>query len=329
MYIAEISPAKKRGGLVLMYQLAITIGAMLGVVCAWLFAKNLQEDSWHWMFASEAVPVLLFVLFLFVVPNSPRWLAEKGRQDEALGVLTRINGRQKAEEELKQINLSISQESGKLEELFKPGIRYALLIAILLALFNNLTGWSCVAYYLASLLQEAGFEKADDAIFQGLIVFIFNVPLTVLALWLVDRAGRRPLWIIGAAAMIFSTIFMGIFFQLGLPAWVGLIAMLMILWPHAIGLGPLPWLMISELFPTRIRAKAVGIATVFVWGGAFMGTRYFAPIRSFFAENYGSPAGVFYIFAFINVLALIFGIKMLPETKGRTLEEIAESWRKK
>lgn len=328
MYIAEISPAVKRGRLVLMYQLAITIGAMLGVVLAYILAETLAANiGWRWMFGSEAIPVVLFVIFLTMAPRSPRWLAEKDRYDEALVVLTKINGKQKAQEEMEEIKASISEETGTFAEVFEPGYRYALLIAVILALLSNLTGWSCVAYYLPILFQKAGFPDPAEAIGKSVILMTCNTLLTFIAIALVDRLGRKKLWIFASAMMIFSTLFMGYVFQAGITGNLIVLAVFLVLIPHAIALGPLSWLMISELFPTRIRARAVGIATVCVWIGGYMGTRFFPMLNSWF-ESKNLPGGTYWIFTLLCVFSLFFGIKMLPETKNRTLEEIARSWKK-
>jgi len=328
MYIAEIAPAAKRGRLVLVYQLAITLGAMLGVILAYILADRLAANiGWRWMFGSEVIPVVFFVIFLTMAPRSPRWLAEKNRYDEALVVLTKINGPQKAQEEMAEIKASISEETGTFAEVFEPGYRYALLIAVILAFLNNLTGWSCVAYYLPILFQKAGFPDPAEAIGKSVILMICNTLLTFVVIALVDRVGRKKLWIYGSAMMIFSTLFMGYVFQAEITGNLVVLALLLVLIPHAVALGPLPWLMISELFPTRIRARAVGIATVCLWIGGYMGTQLFPMLNSWF-ESKNLPGGTYWIFTILCVLSLIFGIKMLPETKNRTLEEIARSWKK-
>ena len=329
MFIAEISPAVRRGRLVLMYQLAITLGAMLGVITAWILAATLADTiSWRWMFGSELVPCAIFVVLLLYVPRSPRWLAEQGHADEALVVLTRINGPERAARELAEINASVSKETGTFGELLAPAYRLALLVGIILAFLNNWTGWSCVAYYQQIILQKAGFTEPAEAIGASVVAMVANVVLTLISIWLVDRWGRKPMWVWGSAAMICSTLLMGIIIQLNLPPMLAVVGVVLVLIPHAVALGPLPWLMISELFPTRIRARAVGIATICVWVAGYTGTQFFPMLGSFF-ESRGLPGAVYWVFSAICVFSLIFGIKLLPETKGRTLEEIAASWRKR
>jgi len=240
----------------LMYQLAITLGAMLGVVLAYILADTLAANiGWRWMFGSEVIPVVLFVIFLMMAPRSPRWLAQNKQDEEALAVLTKINGSEIAKNELEEIKASISEETGSFAEVFEPGYRYALLIAVILAFLNNLTGWSCVAYYLPILLQKAGFPDPAEAIGQSVLLMVCNTLLTFVVIALVDRAGRKKLWIFGSAMMIFSTLLMGIVFQANITGSLVVVAVLLVMIPHAVALGPLPWLMISELFPTRIRAS--------------------------------------------------------------------------
>ena len=329
MYIAEVAPFKKRGALGIMFQLAIVVGALISSIVAWFLAKYLAETiAWRWMFASEIVPIIGFVIFLSLIPKTPRWLAEKGRYDEALNVIVRIEGPENARKEIEEIKESLSMESGKFSEIFQPGIRWALLIGIFLALFNNLTGWSAMGMYLPTLFQKAGFSEISDAILQFVIINTLLVTLTLVSIWLVDRVGRRPLWIYGSIAMIPALILIGLIFQFKMTGIIVLLSAFLCSVPHAMALGPLPWLMMSELYPTRIRAKAVAITTTVLWIAGFTGPFAFPILTGFSERVIGSVGGAFWLFAFICILSLIFGIKMLPETKGRTLEEIAESWTK-
>ena len=325
MYIAELAPARFRGRLGLMYQMAITVGSTSSMLVGYYLSFGAH---WRWMFASEIVPIAIFVVLLTMVPKSPRWLAENGHEEEAEAILTRIDGAESAKKGMAEIRADLSQEAGSFGELFLPGMKMALLCACLLAFFNNLTGWSGVAYYLPVVFQRGGYDDPSMAIFNSLILNVFNMIFTVLCISLVDRVGRRPLWIWTSVAMIFSLAFAGTAFQL---AWTGPIIILVIIFttiPHHLGLGPLPWLMISELFPTRIRAKGVAIATTVVWIGGFLAAQIFPILAGVSEKAVGSIAGVFAVSAVICVFSILFGVKLLPETKGRTLEEIAASWRK-
>jgi len=330
MYITEIAPRDRRGGLGILYQLAIVIGCTTSVIVAFFLSKYIPDDvNWRWMFASEVVPIAIFVILLMMVPPSPRWLAEKGRNEEALAVMIKVGEPEEAKRELAEIIESMKQETGSFSELFWPGMRMALLVGILLALFNNWTGWSGIAYYLPDLFKMAGAEKVSDALYQTLIINAINIGLTILAIILVDRIGRKPLWVVTAFVMIFSLLFAGFVFHKEIQGNLVLLAIFMCAWPHAIGLGPLPWLMMSEIYPTRIRARAVAITTTFLWIAGYTGARYFPDIASWSTENYGSVVAVFVIYAIICIAALIFGIFMLPETKNKSLEAISRLWLKK
>jgi SP family arabinose:H+ symporter-like MFS transporter len=327
MYIAEIGPARQRGRLGLMYQLAITVGAVSATIAAYFLARFAPPSiSWRLMLASVAVPVVVFMVLLVRVPQSPRWLAEEGRFDEAFSILARIDGKEFAHAEMKEIRESLNAESGTFAELFEPGMRRALLTGIALALFNNWTGWSGIAYYLPSLFQQAGYPQASSAIGVNVLVMSGNFLLTFVSIWLVDRSGRRPIWIITSAAMVACLVIAGWVFQLHMTGAIVVAVIFLCAIPHAIGLGPLPWLMMSELYPTRIRARAVSISTTFLWIAGFTGPFAFPAIEAASKRHLGSVAGVFWFYAVIALIAFLWGRKFLPETKGRTLEEIAESW---
>lgn len=328
MYIAEISPFRRRGALGFMYQLAIVAGCILSILVACLLAEdNLNSSCWRWMFGSEMVPVALFIGFLLFIPETPRWLAAQGREDEALAVLTRIDGSDYAHQEITEIRKSLNEETGSFRELFQPGLRLAILVGILLAIFNNYTGWSGIYSYLPAIFKMAGYLGHNDANYQYLIAFSFMGLMTLLACPLVDRLGRRPLWLIGALTMIGANYLMFCLFQnhvTGTPILVGVCLMAI---PHSFALGPLPWLMMSELYPTRNRARAVAITTTVLWITSFFPVQLFPILEKYSREFFVTVAGVFYFYAILSFLALLFGWFMLPETKGKTLEQIAESWK--
>ncbi|OHB79053.1 MAG: hypothetical protein A2V98_01985 [Planctomycetes bacterium RBG_16_64_12] len=338
MYIAETAPPARRGGLGLMYQLAIVVGHITAPVIAYLVVSLLPktdgvaqvawQQPWRWMFASETVCVLLFVSFVFSLPQSPRWLAEKGRYDEALDVLTRVDGPEYARQEIAEIRSSLEQETGRWGELFAPGMRYALLIGILLAFFNNWTGWSVMGGYVPMLFEMSGLEDRARAILQFAVTYGMMGLMTVVSLVLMDRVGRRPLWLFASLLMAAITCAAGLVFHFHLTGIIVLIVVMLCTVPHGIALGGIPWLMMSELFPTRLRAKAVSITTTFLWVTIFSGA-YLFPALTTAAENLvGSMGGVFWLFTIICVVSFLFGVFMMPETKGRTLEEIAESWKR-
>ncbi len=308
--------------------MAITVGATAAIVVAWWIARAVPDAAvnWRWMFASMLVPVVAFVALLLAVPQSPRWLVRQNRPDEALAILTKINGPAEARKELTEIQASLHVGSGSLAELFQPSIRTALLVGILLGLFNNWTGWSGVAYYLPTLFQMGGYTEASDAIGVTVVPIAAHFFLTFVAIWLVDRVGRRPLWLWAAAAMTGCLVLMGLVFHYQVQGLVVILMVLLIAAPHAVGFGPLPWLMMSEIYPTRIRARAVSISTTFLWIAGFTGTLAVPTLAKVSEEYMGSVAGIFWMYAVICVGAIVFGWKLLPETKNRSLEEIAQSW---
>ena len=329
MYIVEIAPPRIRGGLAIMYQLAMPIGATTSITGAWLFAKYLPETlSWRWMFGSEFLPVIVFFVLLHFVPRSPRWLAEKGRWEEALAVLTRVDGPEYAKEELNEIKESLQKEAGTFSELIQSGIKLALFVGICLAFFNNWTGLTAIGTYKPTLLKMGGFPDTVDAIFQSSLVWGWETLLTIIVIFLVDRFGRRPLWLLcSASMMVFMTLF-GFVFHYNITGTPVLLMYFLCCMPHAFGLGALPWLMMSEIFPTHIRAKAVAVTTTVLWFAGWS-VQFIFPILSELSEAMvGSIGAAFWLFAGFDILAFIFGIKLLPETKGRTLEEIGASWTK-
>lgn len=323
MYIAEIAPAQRRGRLGLMYQMAITVGSTSAALAGYFLSFG---GHWRWMFASQVIPIVAFVALLWRAPESPRWLAEVGREQEGLAVLTRIAGVEAARREMKEIKESLAMEVGKFAELFAPGMRSALFVAVLLAFFANLTGWSGIAYYLPVVFQKGGYADPSMAIRNMVILNVFNMVFTLFCISLVDRVGRRPLWIGTSIAMIFALGFAGLAFHLKLTGPVIILVIIFCTIPHHLGLGPLPWLMMSELFPTRLRARGVAVSTTILWLAGFAGPSLFPVMAAYSERSIGSIAGIFAVFAVICVFSILFGVKLLPETRGRSLEEIGKSW---
>ncbi len=329
MYLAEIAPAPFRGRIVTLNQFAIVTGALIAIILSHYLAKRLPEDtSWRWMFGSELVPVLVFFVALFFVPFSPRWLAEKGREQEAFDVLARINGKEKAALELNAIRSSLAEESGTYRELLRPGIRRALFIGIGVATLNQWVGWSPISFYMSTIFQKAGFERATDALYQSILANVANLIFTIVGMLLVDRVGRRPLWIVCSFLMALATFLLGFLFVRGITGWPILLAVFMCAAAYAVALGPLAWLLIAEIFPTRIRARAMCVCSFVVWVMSFLVTQATPVLFEFFENRTGSAGVTFWIFSVVSFLSFLFGIKWLPETKNKSLEEIAERWLK-
>jgi SP family arabinose:H+ symporter-like MFS transporter len=329
MYIAEVAPAKMRGSLGIMYQLAIVVGSTAAPLVAYVLVRMFPDTvSWRWMFGSQTVVVVVFAGFLFLLPHSPRWLARQGRFEEASQVLAKVHGPEVADTELTEIRQSLVQEVGGLRELFQPGLRYALFIGLMLAFFNNWTGWSAMGGYIPMLLEMAGVQERHVAILQFSLTYLAMALMTVASMWLIDRVGRRPLWMVASVLMAVITTVTGTVFHFQVHGPLVLLVIVLCTVPHGLALGGLPWLMMSELFPTRIRAQAVAVTTTFLWIVIYTCAQFFPMLIGWSQRHLGSPAGAFWVFTLVCMCSTLFGWRMLPETKGRTLEEIAGSWRK-
>ena len=325
MYIAEVAPARMRGRLVLVNQLAIVVGSLASIIVSYLLSFS---ALWRWMFASELVPILLLMIGLRFIPESPRWFAQTNRREEARGVLHQIGGPQHADSEMELITHSLQQETGRFADLFRPGMRIALLIALTLAVLQQFSGTSPLLFHTPLIFQRAGFENISDAILQTIIVNVWNLTWTAIGLWAVDRFGRRPLLLTGTTAMTIGFALMGIFFYFDLAGLYLLLTMFLVVGGYVISLAPLAWLIMSEIFPTHLRAKAMQLAALGLWVSAFLGALVLPPMMSYFKETFGSEAGAFWIFMGVCIFAVVFGWRMVPETKGRSLEEIGQSWTK-
>lgn len=328
LYIAETSPPRRRGSLGTMYQLAIVAGSVAAPFVSFFIVKLAPEaTAWRWMFASELLPIGAFFLLLFGLPQSPRWLAARGRTEEALDVLDRLDGPDYAAKEMGEIRQALAEESGRFKDLLAPGMRYALLVGLLLAFFNNWTGWSVMGGYIPMLFESAGLDDRAMVFLQYAVTYGFMGAMTVVALVTVDRVGRRPLWLIACLLMAVVTLLAGAVFHYGLTGWPVLLVILLCTIPHGLALGPLPWLMISEIFPIRLRGRAVSLTTAFLWLTIFAGAQLFPLMTAFSEEKLGSVGGAFWFFTVVCLFGFLFGWRMLPETKGKTLEEVAARWR--
>jgi sugar porter (SP) family MFS transporter len=264
-----------------------------------------------------------FFFALLFVPESPRFLVEKGRESEALGVLARVGGVERAGAELLEIRGSIAEESGTLGELFAPRLRKPLGIAVFLAVFQQITGINTVIYYGSLIFKEqVGGQSDTTAIGANVTIGAVNFLMTIVALWVIDKLGRKPLMILSSAGMALSLFALGLLFRLQPPpATAILVVILLYVASFGFGLGPGVWVVISELFPTRIRGRAMSIATVSLWLACILITFTFLSL----VERIGST-GAFWLYAAMNVLNLVFIWRVMPETKGRSLEEIERSW---
>ncbi len=322
MYIAEISPAKIRGRLVSLNQLAIVIGILIAYFIDFSL-KDIGPTNWRWMFASETLPALSFLFFLLAVPESPRWLVKQNRDKEAMAILSKINGHNRAEAEMAEIKDAIAHEENSVAMLFHPGMRVALVIGVVLAILQQVTGINIIMYYAPKIFAIAG-SGLESALLQTVLVGIVNLTFTIVAICVVDRLGRKALLLIGSAGMGIFIAIIGMVFHFGrfdVP-WV-LLGIIGYIACFAVGMGPVVWVIMSEIFPTRIRGRAMSISTVFLWISCFLVSLTF-PIMLERLDG----ALTFGIYAVMCVIAFVFVLTVVPETKGKTLEEIERYWLK-
>jgi len=320
LYIAEIAPARIRGALVSVNQLAIVTGILLAYFVNWLFA-GAGPSNWRWMYAMGAVPSVVFFLLLLRVPESPRWLVKNGREDEARTVLTRADTAEAAAGAIREIKDALTREEGSFREIFRPALRRPLLIAVALAVFQQVTGINAILYYAPRIFEDAGFARMS-AIGQSTIVGLVNMLFTVVAIVLADKVGRRPLLLVATGGMGVSLVLLGAAFKApAVPASALLLVILVYIAFFASAMGPLVWVVMSEIFPIKVRGSAMGLATVVLWLADFAVTLTFPVISDRF-----HPSTAFWLYAAMCALAFAFMWWNLPETKGRTLEEIERRW---
>ena len=319
LYIAEVAPVSIRGALVSLNQLAITVGIVISYLVDFAFAPS---GGWRWMLGLAVVPSIILGIGMYLMPPSPRWLYSKGRIDKARSVLERIRMTKNVSEEMGEIKASlVCEQECKWSEILDPVVRPALIVGIGLAAFQQLTGINTVIYYAPTILEFAGFQSAAISILATAGIGMINVIMTIVAISLIDRVGRRPLLLIGLIGMIISLAILGIAFVLpSLSSSLGLLAVISLMLyvgSFAIGLGPVFWLMISEIYPLRIRGRAMSTATIVNWGTNLLVAITFLSL----IQLIGTP-GTFWLYSIIGIIAWVFVYFLVPETKGKSLEEI-------
>jgi len=330
MYIAEISPAAKRGYLVSWNQFAIIFGMLVVYFVNWAIARQgneqwLHEYGWRWMFFSETLPGVVFLFLLFFVPESPRWLVMQSREEEAMITLTKINGRQLAAQILAEIKETVSG-TGK-SRLLSYGY-LIVIVGVLLSVFQQFVGINVVLYYAPEIFRNMGNET-DSSLLQTIIVGAVNLTFTIIAIYTVDRFGRKPLQIIGALGMAVSMIALGFTFFLQKMGLASLLFMLTYVASFAVSWGPVTWVLLSEIFPNRIRGRAMAVAVAAQWVSNLVISWTFPVLdKSSFLNNIFNHGFSYWIYGIMGILAAWFVWKLVPETKGKTLEEMEKLFRK-
>jgi len=321
MYISEISPAHNRGKLVSMNQFVITFGILLAYITDY-FLIGLGENSWRYMLAVPAIFGTAYLIFLITsLPESPRWLLSRNRKDEAVKIMNKIGGQQLIDDELPEMEKILLIEKGKekirLGEIFKGNTGKIVLIGTLVAAFQQITGINAVIMFAPEIFQSAGSAKVDSMMLS-VIVGLVNFFMTIVALWLVDKKGRKTLLLWGAAGMIISLAYLCFEFAQPKQNGIGvLIALLAYVSSFAASFAPVMWVIISEIYPNRVKGVAMSFSTAVSWLCVFLAV-YFAPvIQGTLGLSY-----LFGIFGLFSVLAFVFVKIWIPETKGKTLEEI-------
>ena len=328
LYIAELAPARRRGTLVSLFQLAVTVGILASYVIDRMLAPT---QAWRTMLGVAVIPGATLVFGMLPMPESPRWLMKHGRTAEAEAALRRVRQNQKVDAELREIAADIAQDRpAAWRDLSAPELRPALLVGIGLAVFQQVTGINTIIYYAPQIFEAAGFGSATTALAATMGIGVVNVLATVVAIALVDRWGRRPLLLAGLTGMIVSLLALGVASAGGTSAgtsagWLGATTVACIgiyIVCFAFSLGPIVWLMISEIFPNRIRARAASVSTAANWSANFVVSLTFPLLRA----SLGSSL-TFVLYALFGVMAIVFVARRVPETRGKTLEEIAADWR--
>lgn len=335
MYIAEIAPSSIRGRMVTYYQLAIVVGFFVVFLVTYFIGNNLTEAQniefgWRRMFWSELIPSLLFLVLLLFVPKSPRWLALKGKDHEALAVLKRINDEDLANSEILQIKKSLDESNDGIKvNYFSKGILVIIVIGTVLSMLQQFTGINAVLYYGADIFEKAlGFGKEDVLLQQILLAFV-NLVFTFVAMFTVDRFGRKPLLYIGSVGMIVGFLLLSITLQQQSVGLLSLIGVLLFIASFALSMGPVVWILLSEMFPNKIRSVAMSVAVAAQWAANYLVSQSFPVVMGSEVNNSATWNGSlpYYIFI-VFILAIVFiTYKFIPETKGKSLEEIEEFWK--
>jgi MFS transporter, SP family, xylose:H+ symportor len=331
LYIAEVAPARMRGRLVSVNQFAIVTGMLVVYFVNYFIALQGNEawnidTGWRWMLGSESIPAIIFLACLVAVPESPRWLLKQNRREEAFRILARVDGTSQAEAELSRLSGLLQKEPGTLADLFRPGLRGVLVLGIALAVLQQVTGINVFLYYGPEIFKNLG-DGTNAALLQTVIVGVVNLVFTIAAILVVDRLGRKPLMILGSAGMGISLTFLGLAAYLQrTEIWV-LTFMLTYIASFAIAIGPVTWVLLSEIFPTKVRGRAMAIATLLLWLANYIVSQTFPMLdESPFLVATFHHGFAFWLYGAMCVVLILVVWRWVPETKGKSLEEIEQHW---
>lgn len=337
LYIAEIAPPRSRGGLVCLNQVAIVLGILAAQIANWLIAEPVAPGStmqviaaswngvtgWRWMFAAAAVPAALFVLGALLIPESPRWLAQKGRREQARGVLAKLGGATYADAALAGIDRALAEAPGRgLAAILKEArFRRVLLVGIVLAVLQQWCGINVIFNYAQEIFAGAGYA-VSDTLFNIVITGVVNCVFTLLALVTVERWGRRRLLLVGAGGLTLIYAAVGASYLAGIQGWPLLLLVVAAIAVYAMTLAPITWVVLSEIFPGEARGTSMAVATTALWSACFLLT------YSFPLLNAAAGTGLtFWLYGIICLAGFVFILRMVPETKGKSLEQIEREWR--
>lgn len=329
MYISEISPPSMRGRFVTFYQLAIVLGILSAQIANWLIARPIisgesllaswnGQMGWRWMFWAETVPAMLFFVLVFFIPESPRWLASKQRFDKALNIFTRMRDGEFAHNQIDEIKstLSLTTEKILFRDLFKGKLAKIVIIGIVIAVLQQWSGINVIFNYAQEIFSGAGYS-VSDMLFNIVITGIVNVVFTFIGMYMVDKLGRRSLMLFGTIGLTFIYLLLGAGYFFQLKGIVMLLLVVFAIATYAMTLAPVTWVVIAEIFPTKIRGLAMAVSTFALWAACFVLT-YTFPLLNNSLGSYGT----FWVYGIICLAGFIFIKMTLPETKGKTLEEI-------
>jgi sugar porter (SP) family MFS transporter len=324
MYIAELVPAKVRGSLVAVNMLAITSGIVIAYLVDYAFSSN---AGWRYMFGLAAIPSFALIIGMWRLPDSPRWLISKSKVEEARQILQRARTMPDVSPEITDIQKSMEKQgAGGMKGLFQPSLRMPMIVGLGLAIFQQITGINTVIYYAPTIFKFAGISATGPAILAGagltMVMWLFHV----LAIFLLDRVGRRPLLLVGVAGQIIGLVILGAAFQFqqlaSFKSYVAIGGLVIYVACFAFGLGPIFWLLISEIYPLKVRGAAMSAVTVTNWALNLVVAVTFLTLVGVLGH-----AGTFWLYGVIAIGAWVFLYLLVPETKGKTLEQIEEHWR--